>query len=317
MRFSILLLSLSCVLALQVNIAECLTNRELFEIIKDYVDVVEEDISSDDVITDNADDVIDFPGGPDDDVDFDFLIDAMDISSIGDEISEMMEASQSSHGLSWWHHYHHHHNHSPHRKICSCRHLYCKCCISHTFRINLIFKKFHFRFNPCVSFGYIPANYGFELTITFNDHRLFHKEISLKHSPTLCFGVPGLRTFARVCLEVYNVNLQTKHICVRLVGVLDLKIHKFKVHLKIACFRIPLIEAERVAQMLESRDLHVASLAETRSTNETTVYEVESIHELFDLTKNLDLTNDVTEKMTSEDKVIDLFRSLQVQDDNE
>ncbi|WAR29368.1 hypothetical protein MAR_002936 [Mya arenaria] len=270
MRFSILLLSLSCVLALQVNIAE----------------FVEEDISSDDVITDNADDVIDFPGGPDDDVDFDFLIDAMDISSIGDEISEMMEASQSSHGLSWWHHYHHHHNHSPHRKICSCRHLYCKCCISHTFRINLIFKKFHFRFN-------------------------------LKHSPTLCFGVPGLRTFARVCLEVYNVNLQTKHICVRLVGVLDLKIHKFKVHLKIACFRIPLIEAERVAQMLESRDLHVASLAETRSTNETTVYEVESIHELFDLTKNLDLTNDVTEKMTSEDKVIDLFRSLQVQDDNE
>ncbi|WAR29325.1 hypothetical protein MAR_002893, partial [Mya arenaria] len=249
---------------------------------------VEEDVSSDDVITDNDDDVIDFPGGPDDEVDFDFLIDAKDLSSIGEKISKpwskLVAPSPPSPQP----------QPPPQDMLMS----------------PSLLQMLHQPHVPYQSYlQEVPLPLVYRLA-TF-------PPTTVKHPPTLCSGVPGLRTFARVCLEVYNVNLQTKHICVRLVGVLDLKIHKFKVHLKIACFRIPLIEAERVAQMLESRDLHVASLAETRSTNETTVYEVEFIHELFDLTKNLDLTNDVTEKMTSEDKVIDLFRSLQVQDDNE
>lgn len=60
------------------------------------------------------------------------------------------------------------------------------------------------------------------------------------HPPSLCYGVPPLRTFAKVCIEIYNVNLATKSLCVRAVGKIDIKIHSWSVHLNIACFRIPL-----------------------------------------------------------------------------
>jgi hypothetical protein len=48
--------------------------------------------------------------------------------------------------------------------------------------------------------------------------------LSVRRPPALCFGVPGLRTFAKVCLQLYNINLSRKRICARLTGVLDLKV---------------------------------------------------------------------------------------------
>lgn len=70
---------------------------------------------------------------------------------------------------------------------------------------------------------------------------IFYAIVSVKHPPPLCFGVPGLKYFARVCLEFYNINLQTKQVCARLAGILDLwvggpslntALHHFEIHIR-------------------------------------------------------------------------------------
>ena len=53
---------------------------------------------------------------------------------------------------------------------------------------------------------------------------MFYILPTVRHPPGLCFGVPGLSTFARVCVELYDINFSTKHICARLTGVIDLKV---------------------------------------------------------------------------------------------
>ena len=48
---------------------------------------------------------------------------------------------------------------------------------------------------------------------------------AVKHPPAICYKVPGLGRFARVCLEIYNVDLRRKSMCTRLLGVVDLKVY--------------------------------------------------------------------------------------------
>ena len=45
---------------------------------------------------------------------------------------------------------------------------------------------------------------------------------TVKRPPKLCFKIPGLGRFARVCLEIYGVDLRRKRLCTRIVGELNL-----------------------------------------------------------------------------------------------
>lgn len=46
----------------------------------------------------------------------------------------------------------------------------------------------------------------------------------VRHPPALCYAVPGLKYVGKVCVEIYNVNLGRKSMCVRLVGVINLRV---------------------------------------------------------------------------------------------
>ena len=52
--------------------------------------------------------------------------------------------------------------------------------------------------------------------------RPYLRFLTVRRPPRLCFKIPGLGRFARVCAEIYNVNLRRKSLCVRLSGELNL-----------------------------------------------------------------------------------------------
>ncbi|XP_060561762.1 uncharacterized protein LOC132721472 [Ruditapes philippinarum] len=233
-----------------------ITNAEFFELIKDYVTDIETEPYGDTESEIEDDDVINLPGGPDDELDLEFLADKLGLIKRPAESSEIER-----------HHHHHHHHHHQHHRFhrhstfsCHCRHYSCKCCLHHTFKVNLIFHKVKFRLHACLQVAYLRRYHGFEITFTMNGRRLLHKEYSLRHPPSLCYGVPGLRRFAKICLQLYNINLSRKRICARLTGVLDLKFKKFRVHLKLGCFRIPIMDEEALTSLLNDKDFLQASM---------------------------------------------------------
>jgi len=250
MRGLLLVLSLFA-LAATVTKVTCITNEEFFNLSKDFATDIEVfDIAENDNDDVESDDVITLPGGPDDEVDFDYIL-----MKLGMHFSNDTTGIEEKTTNLWWHHHHHHHHHHHTPAFsCSCHRLSCKCCLHHTFRVNLWVHKIKYTLHACLEAAYLRSNMGFELTFTLNNRRLFHKEISLRHPPALCYGVPGLRRFARVCLELYDINLASKHICARLTGVIDLKFKKFRVHLKLGCFNIPMLDSDAFQLMLNNPD---------------------------------------------------------------
>ena len=55
--------------------------------------------------------------------------------------------------------------------------------------------------------------------------------LSVRHPPRLCFGLPGLKFFAKACVEIYNVNLQSHSMCVRLAGEVNIIVSLFVLRL--------------------------------------------------------------------------------------
>lgn len=49
-------------------------------------------------------------------------------------------------------------------------------------------------------------------------------QLPVKHPPALCYNIPGLGKFARVCLEFYDIDLGRRRMCTRVAGVIDLKV---------------------------------------------------------------------------------------------
>ncbi|WAR30163.1 hypothetical protein MAR_003731 [Mya arenaria] len=61
------------------------------------------------------------------------------------------------------------------------------------------------------------------------------------HMPALCYGVPGL-SIAKVCLDLYGLDMAQRKICAKVVGKLDIKVHEFKVNLDLGCVKIPILK---------------------------------------------------------------------------
>ncbi|KAH3873151.1 uncharacterized protein LOC127868957 [Dreissena polymorpha] len=210
----------------------CFTNKDFLDMAIEYGAEIQKEDSLHDV-NQNNDDVIDLPGDQDDELDVEFLIKKF-VITFSENGSDIYLGNLGS--------------------GCSCRRYTCNCCVRHTYRAKIFWKRVSFTFNGCVSVRYLPQNFGIRLTITFNGRILYNREVSLRHPPHLCFGVPGLRGFARICLQIYNVNFAQKSLCARLVGTIDLKLKKWSVHLNLGCFRIPILAEDHITALVGNAD---------------------------------------------------------------
>ncbi|KAH3746702.1 uncharacterized protein LOC127848836 [Dreissena polymorpha] len=210
----------------------CFTNKDfLYLAIANGAEIESDDASYN--ATQNDDDVIDLPGEWNDDLDVAYLIAKLGERSNNDETDiDLTNVGDIGSG-------------------CSCRRYSCGCCVGKSFRVKIWRKRIRFSFKGCITLTYLPRHTGFRLTITFNGRRVFKREISLRHPPRLCYGVPGLRWAAKVCLELYNINLAQRQVCARLVGRINLRIKKFRLRLKLGCFRIPILSEAMLAKITD------------------------------------------------------------------
>ena len=61
---------------------------------------------------------------------------------------------------------------------------------------------------------FFPSSFNFLIILCF----------SVRNPPGICYKVPGLGKFARVCAEIYDVNFARRSFCIRVAGVIDLKV---------------------------------------------------------------------------------------------
>ncbi|XP_052225131.1 uncharacterized protein LOC127840755 [Dreissena polymorpha] len=102
-------------------------------------------------------------------------------------------------------------------------------------------------FKVCVEASIVGL--GFEVTVSLNGKTIYHKEISVRNPPPICFNrIPGLSKLADVCLVVYDVDLVNKKACVKITFKVKIGPIKKKFSIKIACFKIPLASLQETDQ---------------------------------------------------------------------
>ncbi|XP_060561761.1 uncharacterized protein LOC132721471 isoform X2 [Ruditapes philippinarum] len=214
------------------NVAS-LTNAEFYDLVKDYITETvqesnEESVSNDDI----NDDVIYLPGGPDDQVDIEGLM-----RQIGDSyIDRDDETSIIEYGK----------HRSVSRGGCGCGRRYCQCCASKRFCVRAWRRRYSFTLRACVKVQLVRR--GFEVSFTLNGRRVLHRRYTLRTGISLCYRVPQFPA-AKVCLNLYNINLRRRSMCARLTGKVNLWKKRFRVHLKLGCFRLRAFEEDSIANI--------------------------------------------------------------------
>jgi len=66
----------------------------------------------------------------------------------------------------------------------------------------------------CVTIGYTEDRPGIQVDVTFLGNQFFHKEISAANIKPICFK--KFQTVSDICVELYDVNVKSKHACVKL-----------------------------------------------------------------------------------------------------
>lgn len=207
---------------------EALTNGELYEIITENTvntDAID-DATTDDIKVDDDKVSVYFPGDEQDDVALDHLI-----SQLGFQDQYIDDIVQDADRLVGG---------------CSCSKTRCSCCTSKTFSARIMWKKVKARLSTCITIEYLNSDFGVRLTFVVNGRTMCRKEFSLRNPPGICYKVPGLGKFARVCAEIYDVNLARRSFCIRVAGVIDLKVKKWRFRIKLACLRIPRADYEQL-----------------------------------------------------------------------
>ncbi|XP_045183711.2 uncharacterized protein LOC123542119 [Mercenaria mercenaria] len=277
-------------LAYVVTRATCLTNAGFYEMVKDYVTDVEiiepnEDSASFD---DVDDDVLELPGGADDNLDIEFLMERLGEQNDADYYTAVEEQDQES----------------LKRGSCRCRRHYCKCCLSKTFKVKVWRRRLKFKLRACLKVAY--RRRGFEITFTINGHRLCHKRYSLKRGVSLCYRVPQFPA-AKICLDIYNINLRRKRACARLTGKVKLGKKRFRVHLKLGCFRLPILDEGNMESPVGSSEypsLYEEDLDILTDDSQQEMTYLDDVMDDPDSNDDLDLedaSQDVWEMQTNED----------------
>ncbi|WAR29853.1 hypothetical protein MAR_003421 [Mya arenaria] len=250
LKTTLILLAVVCV---QMQMIASMTNYEFYQAVKPYIN--EEAVEYAGITVIDDDDVIDLPGGPNDELDVEYLMEKMGL--LDDVESDSEEEDSSLNPL----------QRLGARASCRCHRMSCSCCLSHTFSVKVFWHRFRFT-------------------------------LKVRRVPRLCYGVPGLK-IARVCLELYGINIAQRRICAKIVGSLDIKIKKFRVNFNLGCVRIPILKnaewlylGQDGAEMQYQVNDGVANLAEN---DDTMRYEADDV----------DMSSDDVAK--PEDKLIALF----------
>ncbi|XP_052786195.1 uncharacterized protein LOC128221630 [Mya arenaria] len=333
LKTTLILLAVVCV---QMQMIASMTNYEFYQAVKPYIN--EEAVEYAGITVIDDDDVIDLPGGPNDELDVEYLMEKMGL--LDDVESDSEEEDSSLNPL----------QRLGARASCRCHRMSCSCCLSHTFSVKVFWHRFRFTLKGtdvcllyiaaevifayifdmplsriqnmqekgsreikspyiaqmiallfrsplgCMTVGYSRGT--FTLAFALNNRQLFRRAVNLRRVPRLCYGVPGLK-IARVCLELYGINIAQRRICAKIVGSLDIKIKKFRVNFNLGCVRIPILKnaewlylGQDGAEMQYQVNDGVANLAEN---DDTMRYEADDV----------DMSSDDVAK--PEDKLIALF----------
>ncbi|XP_012054839.1 PREDICTED: uncharacterized protein LOC105617913 [Atta cephalotes] len=84
----------------------------------------------------------------------------------------------------------------------------------------------------CANTSYLEKDYGFSLTITYNNFVIINETISARNPPPICFGEDILNEVdVEVCLHIYDININKDkfHVCFEIYGkIMKLPITKIK-----------------------------------------------------------------------------------------
>lgn len=90
----------------------------------------------------------------------------------------------------------------------------------------------------CINVTYLDQDYGLEVTLSVDGHVYINASISARNPPPLCAAIPGLKDLASICLQFYNLNVNSTSFsgCMRVVAKLKyVTVEK----INIGCFKIP------------------------------------------------------------------------------
>lgn len=115
---------------------------------------------------------------------------------------------------------------------CSCVGYTCGCCQ------HLEVDKIGLNDTVCINVKYLDQDYGLEVTLSVDGHVYINASISARNPPPLCAAIPGLKDLASICLQFYNLNVNSTSFsgCMRVVAKLKyVTVDK----INIGCFKIP------------------------------------------------------------------------------
>lgn len=115
---------------------------------------------------------------------------------------------------------------------CSCVGYTCGCCQ------HLEVEKIGLNDTVCINVTYLDQDYGLEVTLSVDGHVYINASISARNPPPLCAAIPGLKDLASICLQFYNLNVNSTSFsgCMRVVAKLKyVTVEK----INIGCFKIP------------------------------------------------------------------------------
>lgn len=115
---------------------------------------------------------------------------------------------------------------------CSCVGYTCGCCQ------HLEVEKIGLNDTVCINVTYLDQDYGLEVTLSVDGHVYIYASISARNPPPLCAAIPGLKDLASICLQFYNLNVNSTSFsgCMRVVAKLKyVTVEK----INIGCFKIP------------------------------------------------------------------------------
>jgi len=123
---------------------------------------------------------------------------------------------------------------------CKCHAGSCYCCASHKLKVG--WKKFEP--TACFTIKHDNGNdFYFELKAGMNKKhtkKIVGEKIHLKDHFNKCFNAK----IAKMCVEVSDIDIAAKRMCVKLTGTINLIVKKFHFNWKFGCFTIPMREDE-------------------------------------------------------------------------
>jgi len=121
---------------------------------------------------------------------------------------------------------------------CSCVNYTCRCCL------HISSKKLKLNDTVCTALSYLPDELGIEVDLTLDNKILFEEKLSIKNPPPVCAFIPYAKELASICIRLYNISVENKHLSVCVKLELELK-HVVVEDYNVGCFKLPPFEVKK------------------------------------------------------------------------